>query len=581
MINVYTEPKLQIGKKFDSGEQFSLPIDLTTQTIAILARKGKGKSYLASVMAEELLKSGQIPVVIDPTGAWWGLKSSADGKNAGFPVVVFGGEHSDLPLDEFSGETIARAIVENRFPAILDLSLLRKGQANRFLCGFLETIYRINRLPLHLFCDEADMYAPQRPFGDEMRTLGAMEDIVRRGRIRGIGCTLITQRPQSLNKNVLTQAEMLVALGMSHPKDITAIKEWVDVHATIDESKKLIASLPSLEVGVAWFWAPAWGDILEMVRVRKRETFNSGETPQPGKAQVKPAVLAQIDIAKLGQQLQEVARSAAAANPEAMAKELGKTQDLVNQQHSQIVVLKHENEQLRTRLKMSVDISVISAIEEKLQAALDSIKTLPPQPMPEDLREPMPPKPEPSQEFWAKPYGAPLKERVETPEPLKPGPGVHRNTTLTPVARKFLTVLAQRKPKTTVRTQLAILAGYSAKSGHVDNTLGALRTRGFVVGNNENLHITSDGLKILGNWTPLPRGEALVAHWFNQLEKAQAAMLRVLVDAYPKALTKEEIAERAGYSPQSGHVDNSLGRLRTMELAVGDNRGTKASDDLF
>lgn len=60
-----------------SGKTFALPLDLVTQTIAILARKGKGKSYLADVFAEELLEAGQIPVVIDPTGAHWGLKSSA------------------------------------------------------------------------------------------------------------------------------------------------------------------------------------------------------------------------------------------------------------------------------------------------------------------------------------------------------------------------------------------------------------------------------------------------------------------------------------------------------------------------
>jgi hypothetical protein len=565
---------LEIGTIYETGAPFKLPLDLTTQTIAILARKGKGKSYLASVIAEELLENGQIPVVIDPTGAWWGLKASADGKSTGFPVVIFGGEHADLPLDEHGGDVIARAIVENRFPAIIDLSLLRKGQANRFLCAFLETLYRLNRLPLHLVCDEADMYAPQRPFGEEMRTLGAMEDIVRRGRLRGIGCTLITQRPQSLNKNVLTQAEMLVALGMSHPKDIGAIKEWVDVHATIEESKALIDSLPALQVGVAWFWAPAWGDILEKVRVRRRRTFNSGETPKPGETPVKPAMLAKIDIEKLGDQLRDVAKSAQNANPEALAKRLGTLEDLNNKQHSDLVILKHENQQLRERLQMSVDVGYMAAIEEKLAAALDSIRKLPRQPMPAEMTQILPVAP-----AYTETHSAPY--RPKEPAYEEPKVGVARNTTLTPVSRKFLTVLAQRKPKVTIRTQLAILAGYSAKSGHVDNTLGALRTRGFVVGNNENLHITADGLKILGSWTPLPRGEALVAYWINHLEKAQAAMLRVLVDAYPKSLTKEEIAERAGYSPQSGHVDNSLGRLRTMELAVGDNRATKASDDLF
>jgi DNA helicase HerA-like ATPase len=74
---------------------------------------------------------------------------------------------------------------------------------------FLETLYRLNREAMHLFVDEADSIAPQKPFGEEARMLGAMEDVVRRGGIRGIGTTLITQRPAVINKNVLTQCEIL------------------------------------------------------------------------------------------------------------------------------------------------------------------------------------------------------------------------------------------------------------------------------------------------------------------------------------------------------------------------------------
>lgn len=127
------------------AEGFGLPLEFVTQTQAILAKKRVGKSYTASVQAEELLKAKQQIVAIDPTGAWWGLKSSADGKSAGFPITVFGGEHADVPLEETAGETIAQALVENRFSAILDLTLFRKGQINRFMAPFLEALYRLNR----------------------------------------------------------------------------------------------------------------------------------------------------------------------------------------------------------------------------------------------------------------------------------------------------------------------------------------------------------------------------------------------------------------------------------------------------
>ena len=246
-------------KTLNIGEGLRLPLDFVTQTQAILAKRGAGKSYCASVQAEEMLKADQQVVVIDPTGAWWGLKSSADGKHPGFSIVVFGGEHPDVPLEENSGEIVASAIVEHRFSAILDLSLFRKGQMTRFMAPFLEALYRLNRDAMHLIVDEADAIAPQRPFSEEARTLGAMEDVVRRGRRRGIGCTMISQRPQVLNKNILTQSQILCALRLVHPKDIDAIEEWVNVHGDQERAKEMIASLPSLPIGVAWFWSPGWG----------------------------------------------------------------------------------------------------------------------------------------------------------------------------------------------------------------------------------------------------------------------------------------------------------------------------------
>ena len=114
--------------KLKISDTLQLPIEFVTSTQAILAVKGAGKTYTASVQAEELLELGQQTVIIDPTGAWYGLKSSADGQRPGFSIPIFGGEHADVPLPVFrrgkdeeasqfaAGETLAAAIVEN-YPA--------------------------------------------------------------------------------------------------------------------------------------------------------------------------------------------------------------------------------------------------------------------------------------------------------------------------------------------------------------------------------------------------------------------------------------------------------------------------------
>jgi len=139
-------------------------------------------------------------------GVWWGLRASADGTRPGLPIVILGGDHGDIPLDVAAGQLIADLIVDEGLAAVLDLAHLRKGEQVRFMTDFAERLYHRNRQPLQLVLDEADAFAPQRPQKGQERMLGAIEDLVRRGRARGIGVTLVTQRSALLNKDVLARA---------------------------------------------------------------------------------------------------------------------------------------------------------------------------------------------------------------------------------------------------------------------------------------------------------------------------------------------------------------------------------------
>jgi uncharacterized protein len=50
------------------AEDLTLPLDAVTQTFAVLAKRGVGKTYLALVLAEEMLKNGLQVVVADSVG---------------------------------------------------------------------------------------------------------------------------------------------------------------------------------------------------------------------------------------------------------------------------------------------------------------------------------------------------------------------------------------------------------------------------------------------------------------------------------------------------------------------------------
>src|SRR5258706_2120691 len=130
-----------------------IPAAALAQHIAILGKTGSGKTYAAKGVVENILREGGGVCVIDPTGGWHGLRSSATGRSAGFPVVIFGGTNADLPLGAAHGEALAEIIGTASTPAIIDTSLMRVGERTRFFADFADAMVRKNKGPLHLVID--------------------------------------------------------------------------------------------------------------------------------------------------------------------------------------------------------------------------------------------------------------------------------------------------------------------------------------------------------------------------------------------------------------------------------------------
>jgi len=582
-----SNPKLHIA------ESFSLPFDAVTQTFAVLAKRGVGKTYTASVMAEEMLAHKQQVVVIDPTGAWYGLRSSADGRGPGFPILVAGGERGDVPLDENAGELLAQAIVERRFSAVIDLSLFRKGQVRRFLTPFLETLYRLNREAMHLFVDEADDICPQKPFGDEAQMVGAMEDVVKRGRRKGIGCTLITQRPADLAKQVLTQCEVLVSMRLTHPRDINAIKEWVNVHADPTMAAEMISSLPSLPVGTAWFWSPGWGDFFKQAKVRRRTTFDSSATPKAGESRREPKALAPVDVAELGSAIAGMKEKAKENDPKLLRAELLKVKgELAKAQAAkpaspakaeikrvEVPVLKDGQlkraEQFLERAeKLAQSLTEAAAgLTEPITLIAQAVgKVVHPAPAPPIARTAPIISQNPRPIAQSRPVIARQAKNISAGDA---NADVGRGG-----LRRILIALAQR-PGLTNR-QIGVRAGLSSSSGSFSTYMSKARSNGWIEDRGDTRNITADGLSALGEYDPLPTGTALLNHWLAELGGSGAGrILRALAGVYPESMTNEQIGEAAQMSHASGSFSTYMSKLRTLELVEGSRGATRASPEFF
>ena len=273
-----------------------MPINAATKAFAILAKRGAGKTYTGAVMAEEFYKASIPFVVFDPIDVWWGLRLAANGKDKGLPIVVFGTEHADIPLDRDMGRKIAQAVVRENISCVISTFGIPGGKtAERYLISeFSEELLRIVKTPIHVFIEEAHEFVPQRVFGGLGKTFNAVSNLVVMGRNRGIGVTLINQRAATVNKDVLTQLDTLLAFQNTSPQDRKALQDWVEYHSAEGDFEKFMKSLPSLPKGKGWVWSPEFLGKFERIEIRKRETFHP-DREKIGSKFVMPE-LNQIDV---------------------------------------------------------------------------------------------------------------------------------------------------------------------------------------------------------------------------------------------------------------------------------------------
>jgi hypothetical protein len=438
-------------------------------------------------------------------------------------VIVIGGDHGDIPLDPTAagGKAIAELVVEQPSFYVIDLGQLDTHAATvRFATGFFERLYRAkaqSRDPLHGFWDEADVFAPQRPGPDETKMLGAAEAIVRRGGIRGLGTTVITQRPAVLNKNVLTQVDILIALRIIGPQDRAAVDDYLKGEADPDRRREVLDSLAGLALGEAWVYGPGEDPTLyERVQIRERRTFNSSATPKPGEKRIDPK-LADVDVAAVRKRLAATIEKAKADDPAELRRQ-------------------------------------ITGLQRELRAERAK------KPAASVARPPVPAAAAPAR-----------REPAARRDPAGPAPQAQAGDfTASRSQQRILDTLAWFEAlgiDAPSRAALAPMAGTKVSSGGFKNNLGALRSA-------ELIDYPAGGRVALteaGRAGAAPPAidltdEALQDAVFNVVTNAQENILRELITAYPGALEREHLAGLVGVPVTSGGFKNNLGALRTLEL---------------
>lgn len=580
-MNPNPAPATEEPDHIDLAPGVRLPLDIVTATVAVLANRGGGKSAITHRLVELMYAAGLPVVVVDIKGDWWGIRSSADGTSPGLPFYIFGGDHGDLPLEPTAGELLADLIVDDRIPAVLDLSHMSKTQARTFATAFAERLYHRNRDPLHVVIEEADVLVPQRSTASTARLLGAMEDLAKRGRQRGIGLTVVSQRPQEVAKSVLDLVETVILLRMTGPRSIKAVLDWISVNADQDDTtaRTVMSSLPSLPTGTGWIWSPEFLGILERVEFPMFTTFDSHATPKPGQRRIVPNERAEIDLDKLGAEIAATRQRAHDNDPhrlhteiQSLRTELATAKQRANDaaQHAatltqQLADRDHHIATLRARVDELSEHRANTAAVESLRSAIDLIESsidaiaadrpAPPDPPVRPATPasaaavaPAPPTPPP----------APSRPLNDPPEP--------NTTRFRAGANRMINTLAAMAPLRLTKAQWATVARMKHTGGTWSTYLGEIRRAGLIDENPAGFTLTQAGWDYLG-YRPEPMtATQLQQHYLGILRAGAARMLRAVIDAHPDGLTRIELADVSGVTASGGTFSTYLGDLRRNGL---------------
>jgi hypothetical protein len=593
------------------GPDLAVPDDAVTQTFLILGKRGSGKTNTAVVLAEEMHRVGAPFVVLDPIGAWWGLKSSFDGAGVGLPVYVFGGQHGDLPLQPTAGELMAQVFIRHRQPMVLDMKGWGTRDRARFVTAFAKWLLNHNdRVPSHVFLEEADAFIPQRPYKDEEEMLGAMDRLVRWGRQEGLGSSTVSQRSAKINKDVTTQTEILIAHRTTGPQDRDVVRDWIKYHAGDERMHEILESLATLPDGTAWVWSPEWLGLLRQVAFRRRDTFDSAGTPKLGEKRVQPKELAPVDLDRLRDQLAETIEKARAEDPRELKKLVRdnavkaaraiadlerqlRERPVAEPQIVKVPVLNGQVEKLGELIGQMREISSglvlvgtgIGQAAEAITSAIDRVAAAP-RPAQQSTvaagaRHPAGRTGAPSATPGELSGAANARSVPRSPggAPSETGGG---EKPLSAYGRRLLDTLARHHPLALTRAQLGLLSGSSRKSSGFDGAIAELRRRQLVDIGAGLMSVSQAGWDELGDMPPAPLTAADTrAQWQASLPSAARRLFDVLVDAYPEALTKSAVAERSGSSEKSSAFDGGLALLRRAGLLEDTPDGMRAAAALF
>ena len=524
-----------------------IPSAALNQHIAVLGKTGSGKTYAAKGLVERFIGDGRQVCVIDPTGAWWGLRLGADGKSKGYDVVLLGGQHADIPLSERSGAAVARLVTEQHASVVIDTSGLSVGEYTRWFIDFAGTLYTTIRNPLQLVIDEAHYFMPQgkAPDVDAGKMIHAGNRLMSGGRSLGIRGMLITQRPAKLHKDSLTCADSLLAMRVIAPQDRQAIKDWIDGAGDAAQGRAVLDSLAGLQKGEGWFWYPE-GGFLQRMKFSPIKTYDSSATPVHG-AKAGPKV-GEINLDDVKAAMAEAVREAEANDPKKLRARIAELEREAAKKQAPVVMTPTIDLDGVRRVAKTEAIAGVARLVRGILAAANGV----------------------AHDAEAVVASIRSLETLMTAAPVAHDPaalnGEARHHTTAPAGvglskrqQRFLDAAATltRLDVESTRESVCAWIGVHPRGGSVGEELKALEDAGYVTLDRGAITVTEAGWAVAGTIS----NEEAISAAKNSLTPRQGRIFEIVSGVYPARITREQVAAQMDIHPRGGSFGEDIARL--------------------
>ena len=383
-----------------------------------------------------------------------------------------------------------------------------------------------------------------------------------------------------LNKNVLSQTEVLIALQTTAPQDKVAIDAWVKENGDEEERDELMQGLAKLPKGVAWVWSPQWLECFERVHIRQRRTFDSSATPKVGTRRRDPKRRALPDLDEIRKSFEEIIQQTEADDPRLLRQRIHELEKELETRPTEVevreVIKTHKvrllpkteiNRLLRMGLKLETTLGRFTKALDDAYAdnAASTEPRITPEREVERIKTANASRGRISKGAKKKIIEATQKSRAKISVDEADVSGIGK------AHKAILTVLHTYGTRS--KLQLAFLSGYVHSGGAFTNPLSNLRSRGWVEGRTE-IKLTEKGRDYAAHYAgsvSLPFGSSLLNHWLglSQFGKAHRAILEMVAHCWPEGITKQNLAQMTDYTVTGGAFNNPLSRLRSLKLIEG------------